>query len=327
MKRTHLLTGALAAAGMLVFILDGKTALAGAQMGLDLCIRTVIPSLFPFFLLSIHMTASFSGHTYAVFRPLERILGMPSGSGIILIPGFLGGYPAGAQCVASAYARGSLAKKDAEQMLHFCSNAGPAFLFGMVSSVFPHPSYGLLLWAIHVGSAGLTAILTSDVPSGNACIAEKKEPSLSKSMDDSIHIMAVVCGWIILFRVLIGVLEKWFLWMLPTTLQVIAAGLLELSNGCIELQRISDPDLRFIVCSCLLAFGGMCVTMQTGSAIKGLSITPYLKGKLIQTMISFVLSVSVILHIWIPVLTLLLLSAVIIQKVQKRSRNPASLVV
>ena len=43
-------TSILAALGMIVLILDAKTALSGAREGIDLCMRTVIPALFPFFI-------------------------------------------------------------------------------------------------------------------------------------------------------------------------------------------------------------------------------------------------------------------------------------
>ena len=47
-SRNQLWTGLTGAAGMLVLILDAKTALAGAKEGIQLCLYTVIPSLFPF---------------------------------------------------------------------------------------------------------------------------------------------------------------------------------------------------------------------------------------------------------------------------------------
>lgn len=325
MKRTHILTGLFACAGMLILILDGQTAIKGAQIGIDLCIKTVIPSLFPFFLLSILLTGTFSSGSYPLLKPLEKIFQTPSGAGAILIPGFLGGYPAGAQCTASAYSSGQLKKEDAERMLSFCNNAGPAFLFGMVSSMFDESSSAFLLWGIHIVSAILVAILLPSSSSVSANISKNKHPSISEVMNSAIRVMAIVCGWVILFRVVIAFLERWFLWMLPITMQVIVTGLLELSNGCCELYRISDPDIRFVVCSCLLASGGLCVTMQTRSAAAVLSIKPYLKGKLLQTLFSLLISVSVILELWFPVVTILLLLAMLLQKVQKRGRNPAAL--
>ena len=42
-----ILTGSLAALGILVLILDGKTAILGAGDAIELCLASVIPSLFP----------------------------------------------------------------------------------------------------------------------------------------------------------------------------------------------------------------------------------------------------------------------------------------
>ena len=56
MKSRKLLVGTVAAIVMLILILDGRCALYGAAEGLELCIRTVIPSLFPFFFFSTNVT-------------------------------------------------------------------------------------------------------------------------------------------------------------------------------------------------------------------------------------------------------------------------------
>ena len=52
MNRRQRFSGLAALLGMILLILDGKTAVAGAQEGITLCLKTVIPSLFPFFILS-----------------------------------------------------------------------------------------------------------------------------------------------------------------------------------------------------------------------------------------------------------------------------------
>ena len=99
---------------MLALILDGRTAIDGARQGIELCLRTVIPSLFPFFVLSILLTSSLLGSPLAVLRPLGRLFGMPDGAESLLIPAFLGGYPVGAQNVAAAFRSGQLTKPEAE---------------------------------------------------------------------------------------------------------------------------------------------------------------------------------------------------------------------
>ena len=50
----------LSAIGMMMLILDSKTALQGAANGIELCFRTLIPSLYPFFVLSILLTSALS---------------------------------------------------------------------------------------------------------------------------------------------------------------------------------------------------------------------------------------------------------------------------
>ena len=133
--------------------------------------------------------------------------------------------------------------------------------------------------------------------------------------------IATVCGWIVLFRVLLAFLESWFLWILPDTVQVFISGLLELSNGCLGLLNIQNSAVRFLLCSVMLAWGGLCVTMQTRSVTDGLSLKPYLRGKLLQTFFSFLLSICVILNIFFPVFPLVLLLVLGVKKTQKSCRN------
>ncbi len=324
MKAKRLFPGLIAGSFLLILILDGKTALAGGQAGMELCIRTVIPSLFPFFLLSIVLTNVLSQSRMGLVRPAARLCGMPCGSESILLCAILGGYPVGAQAVARAYASGQLERQDANRLLSFCSNAGPAFLFGMVARFFPNPWAPALLWAIHVYSALLVGMVISGPAPEKTITASSRPMTLSDAMSAAIRAMAAVCGWILLFRILIAFLQRWLLWLLPAEVQVTVIGLLELSNGCCVLDGVEALPLRFVLCSGILSFGGLCVFMQTQSLAQGLSMKAYLKGKLLQTAFSLLLSAAAMLHIFLPAAGMLFLSAILIQKSQKTSGNPAA---
>lgn len=321
MQTKKIIRGCSAAAGMIILILDGKTALEGAHAGIDLCIKAVVPSLFPFFLLSVLLTSSIYGSDISVLKILGKICSVPEGTETILLAGFLGGYPVGAQSVGASYTSGRITKQDADRMLAFCSNAGPAFLFGMVSQLFSDPNVPFFLWGIHIGSALLVATLFPGKPGGQIITPEGNTITLSGAMQKTISVMGTVCGWVVLFRIIITFLDRWILWILPTVARAILIGMLELSNGCCELATISNPQLRFVVCSVMLAFGGACVTMQTQSVASGLSMISYLKGKLMQTLFSLILSTAVVLKIGMISAVLILLLAVYIQKMQKRSGN------
>lgn len=291
--RNILLTGCMAAMGMLVLILDAKTALAGAEEGLHLCLLTIIPSLFPFFVLSVLLTGSMAGIPSVLFRPLGRLCGIPEGSEILLLTGFLGGYPVGAQGVAQAWRNGQLNRHDAHRMLGFSSNAGPAFIFGIIGTHFSQMYVPWILWGIHILSALMTAYLLPGKSRSNATVSPKDIVSLPEAMERSLKISAGVCGWIILFRIVIAFCDRWFLWYLPENVQVAFYGALELANGCCRLSQIPDPGTRFMICTALLSFGGLCVTMQTVTATKGLGLGKYLPGKLLQCIISLTIAAGI----------------------------------
>ena len=289
MKNKQLLYSIGAFGGILILILDGQTALQGAYSGIEMCIKTVIPSLFPFITLSILLTSSLPGLNIPFLRSIGKVCGIPQGAESVLLSGFLGGYPVGAQCVAEAYRIRMISKQDAQRMIAFCSNAGPAFLFGMISPMFPHPGYAWALWGIHVASALLVGVFFPQKQESPVTHAPKESISITDAVQRSLRAMACICGWVVLFRVVISFLFRWFLWLLPIELQVLIVGILELSNGCVELSGISDLCQRFSICSICLSLGGVCVVMQTASVAQGLSIRTYLQGKLVQTLISIFL--------------------------------------
>lgn len=317
MKRKSFLVGVAASLGMLVLILDGKTAVMGARDGIELCIRTVIPSLFPFFLLSNLLTTAFAGQRLSLLRPLAALCGVPQGGESLLITGFLGGYPVGAQAVAGVYRAGQISKAEAERLLAFCNNAGPAFLFGMAAALFSQRRTAFLLWFIHIVSAVFTAVL---IPAGERHILslpDGKPENFTDSMHNGVRVIAYVCGWVILFRILIGFLDRWILWILPVSVQVGITGLLELTNGCCSLAAVSGEALRFVMCSGMLAAGGLCVTMQTLSVTEGLSLRLYFLGKGMQVLFSMLLSAACVVGKLVPIGAAMVFFVVILKKSKK----------
>lgn len=305
MKGKHQLTMIGSLSGLLLLILDGKTAVEGAQAGIELCLRTIIPSLFPFFVLSILLTSTMMGKCYPILRFVGKLFKIPPNSEPLLIPAFLGGYPVGAQAVASAYRRAQLSREDAQQMLSFCSNPGPAFIFGMAALMLPNPHMAWAMWAIIILGALVTAQLFPC--SGTAAAYEqRKAVTVSEALHSALTVTASVCGWVILFRILIVFLQRWILWMVPVSVKTAVIGFLELSNGCCELAQIPDPSLRFILCTAFLSFGGVCVAMQTVSVTEGLSMKNYYLGKLLQTIFCVLISSGIYCGIG-PVFTALVL--------------------
>lgn len=289
MKKKYL-TGLFGLLAMVLLIFDSQTVLQGAQDGVVLCLQTVIPSLFPFFFISGFINRSLLGCSGKALRPIGRACGIPTGAEPLLILGLTGGYPVGAQAIGNAYENGCISKSDAERLLGFCNNAGPAFIFGIAAAIFENKWTPWILWAILI----LSAIYTGMILPGKSNL-ECRIPKIEKisPLEQALKAISIVCGWVILFRILISFLNRWFLWLLPTNWTIILSGLLELTNGCIELHAAFPPAFQFTALAGLLSFGGICVGLQTVSVTGKLSCKTYFIGKLLQTFFSVVLSIII----------------------------------
>lgn len=312
----------IAAIAFLVLIFDSRLALEGAQSGVELCIKTVIPSLFPFFVLSVILTNSPQDKSPYFIRRISKTLGISKAAETILIPAVLGGYPIGAKCVGDLYQRKQISRYEAERLLAFCSNAGPAFLFGMVSGFFPEKKMVWLLWLIHLFSAVLTATTIPVIKAKEHTLQPVKVSRNTSTILSAASAMCCVCCWVILFRIIIHMLEVWIFWMLPEWAQPLLMGILELTNGCCELLRITDVKLRFVLCSCILAFGGICVLLQTASVTQGLSVGCYVKGKLTQTVFSFLMSCAIVSAHGLMIAASIPVWLYIFRKIQNKYGNP-----
>ena len=260
---------ALWGAGMLVLILDSPTALSGAAAGVELCLRTLIPGLFPFFVLSGMLTAS-----------------LPRGG--LAAAGIFGGYPVGAKNAAQSYYSGQISKVDAERMAVLWNCPGPSFLFGVAGRMFT-PGRIVLLWGIYLTSVAALWLL---LPRCH-CRTVPKNITLPDAMQSALKAMASVCGWVVLMRTVLAVLDRWALWLLPEWGRAAAAGLLELTNGMVMLGAVEEK-LRFVLAAGLLGFGGICVAMQTMAVTGGLSMKRYFPGKILQGCICAALSATAV---------------------------------
>ncbi len=296
-RSKKLLSSILTFLAFIIIILDTKTAILGVNEGLQLCLQTVIPALFPFFILSAMLNSHLIGKSIGIFRPICKLCKIPYGSESLLLLGFLAGYPVGAQLITQAYVQGSISENTAKRMLGFCNNAGPAFLFGMLAPCFKNPAAAWVLWGIQIGSALCVGWILSADADASCKIKAIPNITLPQALQAAIKNLATVCGWIIVFRIILVFCQRWFLWLFPAEINVLFSGLLELSNGCVLLRELTKPGLQFVLASFLLSFGGLCVCMQTYSATSALGLGYYFPGKILQAILS--VTMSLILQSWL----------------------------
>jgi len=273
----------------LLFIRESRIVVSAAEDGIQLCIRSIIPSLFPFLLLSNIVTNSLYGSRIPYLSSITKYLGIPEGMESVIMLGFLSGYPVGAQSINTMYKMQMVTQRTAQRMLAYCNNAGPSFIFGILSSLFAEIKPLWTLWGIHVFSAIVVAIALAVKTSEHCQIPSKQSVNIAECLEHSIKSMAIICAWVVVFRIIISFLNA-LLNQLPKTIIILLTGLLELTNGCIILNELPNQGLRYIFCALFLGLGGMCVGMQTISVTKDTGIGLYFPGKVLQASLSVLMA-------------------------------------
>lgn len=294
----NLLLFLLLALFAMALILFPSEASGAARQGLQLCLQTVLPSLFPFFVLSSLFIASGAADAFGrALEPVMRPLFYLSGAGAsALALGLVGGYPVGARTVAGLYRAGNLSKAEAERLLSFCNNAGPGFVLGICGgAVFGSARAGLYLYLIHVAAAVLTGIMLRRC-SVMECASEHPRRARTRSKNliaafpaavrDSFAAVWSVCGFVVLFAVVL----RFVTLLLPD--RPLLVGFIELTNAVMSLRADGGG---FVLCALFLAWGGLSVHAQTLSVLDetDLSARLYFLGKATQAALSVPLALLI----------------------------------
>ena len=166
------------------------------------------------------------------------------------------------------------------------------------AGVFSSSRAGAALYLIHVAAALCAGLLTCralpPVPHGTYPHKSAKAQHLSaafpaavqNALTGCLNVSAFVVFFTVLARLLLHFLPEAFASSLPCALLL---GFLELTSGVLSL-----PCSRagFLSCAALLGWGGMSVHFQTRSmlAASPLSARYYLKGKVLQALLSLLLA-------------------------------------
>lgn len=296
-------TAALILAGA-ALILDSRYAAQAAGESLELCARVLVPNLLPLFVVSTLLVPGLRGFRIPF---LSRLLGVPAGAEGIWLLGLCGGFPVGAACTAQAVHGSALSKTDAERMLGLCSLCGPAFLFGVLPRFLPMKEV-LALFVIQTETSLLLAGLWPGASNGRLT-PSAEAVRLPEAVRRAVDSLLSVCAWVTMAGVASGFLRRWLFPFLPSNLDAVMTGLLELTNGIFVLPEKN----RFQLCTLFVCFGGACVLLQIGglAAAAGLGMRVCILQKSVHALLG---AVAAMLYLRIGWLSFLLIPAVLFVK-------------
>ncbi len=138
---------------LFAIVFNPERTISSVLDSIDLYIRSVFPSLFPFFVVSELLISLGFVHFISVFlEPIMRpLFNVPGSGSFSFIIGIISGYPVGAKTVVNLKENKLCSKTEAERLLTFCNNSGPLFILGSVAiGMFHNTSLGLLFFLSHI---------------------------------------------------------------------------------------------------------------------------------------------------------------------------------
>ena len=286
MRERLAVAGSLCAMAALIFASD--QVIESCRYALGLCCELIIPSLFPFFLVSILMNRLGLPRLLGrLLSPLSRLLfGVSGTGGTAFVMGLCGGYPLGAAYIADMYGSGSIGRDEAERLLGFCNNSGPAFLIGAIGAgLFGSVRAGLYLYGVHIASAAVTGIIIGRGQAGDDAPQMAEAPSFSLAFTETVKQAVVsvlnVCGYVICFTVLVGLLDAdGFFSLIVGRLSHLSGaelhwvrafltGILELGSGVGQMRGLALQPFNLALAAFLVGWGGVSVHYQTMAQLAG----------------------------------------------------------
>ena len=278
-------------------IISPTESICAASDALRLCAETVVPSLFPFIFcgnmfIALGMARTLSKYLSRVMKPIFGV----SGSGALaLVTGTVSGYPVGAACVSSLYSAGECTKTEAERLLSFCNNSGPMFVIGAIGAgFFKNHRIGVFLYIIHILSALICGLIFKRFgseqennalpPAHYSDTIKEAAPNLGAAIEKSVDTILIICGFIVIFSVFTAIMPD-------NPISNYIHCFLEITGG-IKKIIFEKASLTLPLISFFLGFSGLSVMAQVSAIVvpTGLSIMPYITGKLAHGIIAFIIT-------------------------------------
>lgn len=229
-NRRFFTAAAAAVLGVLV-LAEPQAAKQGFASGTALCLDSVLPALFPFFVVCELLMAA--PPPAVLLRPLQRVLGLESAEAAqAVVLSWVGGYAVCARLAGQLYDAGRISRRDAVrlQILGCCS--GPGFVIGCVGGLLlGNVRLGVMLYAAQIGAnlaAGVVCLFGAcgrtrgDAPDlrdgcGGRCASPPRgrmqasaptvqQVSISTAITSAVTSSLSVCGCVVFFRLVGAVL-------------------------------------------------------------------------------------------------------------------------
>jgi hypothetical protein len=260
--------------GIALLLIFPKEVSEGIKTGLENSARLLVPSLFPFMVLSSFMIRS-DAYEYIgkIFFPLARILRISEGAVSAVVLSFIGGFPVGAKCVRLLYGSGKIDMGEAERMMDFCVCSGPAFLITAVGVIMTgNVMSGVILYVSQIMSGLILGIISgffskNDNKKRSVSSFENETDLINAFIDssaDGARAIIELTGLVAIFSAVMSVIFS-----IGVESKIIVI-FLEVTAAC---KSITGSGGALWMVSLAAGYGGMCVHFQIFALLKDMGIS------------------------------------------------------
>lgn len=270
------------------------------RSGLSLCSSVIIPSVFPFMVISDFLVSYSDYNSLKILGALfEKTFKITRRALPAYLLGVLCGFPLGVKYARDLYCRGEISKSEAERLVGFSNNTGPAFLVsGIGLGLRGNITEGIILYFVMVISSVLVGILFSigNTPSPNEAELKSTPPpfSLTESIKKAGSNTLVICSYLTFFACFCGCLRKLLGECIPYLMII---PLLEVGSATSILSKtkLLNEAGSLILTAFSVGFSGFSVHLQAKSFLFGTDISTdkYFIMKLIQGVFSALLTLAI----------------------------------
>ena len=262
------ITTLLCLAISVILLLCGGEVKKGVTYGIELSINTIIPTLFPFFVLS-DLWASYLilSKTSFITILFQKMFGISGNAASSFLCGTICGFPLGAKSAVDLYNSKQIDKKELELLCSISGNPSCAFVIsGIGAAMYNDAFIGVLLYFSVIFSACLTGVIFK-IKSENMTNSKeiiRQSFSLVNSIQKAGMSSITISSYIIFFSALNYL---WCSLCKNLSINLLFSSLFEVSSACcvIKNSQLSPTPLSMSLTAFALGFSGFSVHMQVFS--------------------------------------------------------------
>ena len=308
-KKINSLTIIILLALIIIYVFtNSKNITTAIFESYELFLKNIFPSLFPMFIISYILVEikipEVLGNIFK--KPFYKLFKTKKEASFVFFMSMLTGFPSSAKYIESLMNKNLIDEKDANKILQFTFFSNPLFIINTVGIMFLNNiKLGYIILISHITGNIITGLIFRNYNKKEELREENIRQSIREliikinttkffnvllnAIKDALSTMILIFGILVTFQIIITMMPK----------STIIKGLIEMTIGLKYTSLITNTNLKIILSTFFLSFGGLCIHTQIMNILnkKRVKYLPFLSARIIHGITSSIIAIVITL-IW-----------------------------